>query len=440
MSCCSGQPCTNVMPTSDDGIVKAVTDTYGAHAKKAGNDPEYAKAVAAAFGYSAEELLSIPAESHMGLSCGNPTATASLKEGERVVDLGSGGGIDIFLAAPKVGPTGQAIGLDGSQDMIDLARRNAAKKNLKPPHVSFVLANLEKEFPIESNAIDCIISNCVINLLPDAGKRTVFNEIYRVLKPGGRVVIDDLVARKPLPEKLKQDLNAYISCISGSILEEEYKRNLLDSGFKDVLFVDKKSDLNAYWEGGKAGGCCAGDTSDSAPLVQKPDIASDINDWLGSYQIYAIKPKNEQGEVTIPPTALKRWWDAYPTVKSTPPSLTNDEVVDMIRNPGGEKDFVVIDVRRNDHAGGHVRGSEQWPAQTLYDDLPGLFNKHKDTKKVIFYCQSSNGRGPRSAGWYQDFLDGQGEEGSGSKAYVLQGGIKGWLEKFGGQEDLVDKD
>ncbi|EAU88648.2 arsenite S-adenosylmethyltransferase [Coprinopsis cinerea okayama7 len=431
MSCCSAKPATKPTATtiSDEEIVKVVTESYGARALTAGTDQEYAQSVASAFGYTAEELQAIPAEANMGLSCGNPTGIANLKEGERVLDLGSGGGIDIFLAAAKVGPTGQAIGLDGSTEMIALARRNAASKKLTPPRVAFVHANLEKELPIEDNSIDCVISNCVINLLPTAGKKHIFKEVSRVLKPGGRVVISDLVAKKPLPEKVKSDLVAYVNCIAGAVTEEEYRQHMADAGFKDILFVDKKSDLSIYFQDDRSGGCCTGveDKIDSN-RPQKPDI--DMDEWIASCEIYALKPKTD-AEVTIPETSLKRWWDAYPAVQSTPPSLTNDEVAALVRS--GDKDFVVVD-------GGHVRGSEQWPAQTFYDELPALHEKHKDTKKVIFYCQSSNGRGPRCAGWYQDYLNKQGVDGSTSQAYVLQGGIKGWLAKFQDQEDLVDRD
>ncbi|KAF6763818.1 arsenite S-adenosylmethyltransferase [Ephemerocybe angulata] len=416
MSCCNTKPST---ASPDFDAVKAVNETYSARALTAGQDTERSASIAQAFGYSPEELKAIPAEANMGLSCGNPTAVAKLKEGEAC-------GIDVFLIAAKVGPTGQAIGLDGT--MISLARKNAAKQGLKPPHVAFVQASLEKDLPIESNSIDCIISNCVINLLPPSGKANVFKEAYRVLKPGGRIVLDDIVAKKPLPDNVKSNLAGYVSCISGAVfLNTPHQYRHLTKLFADALFVDRKGDLNVYWQGDTAPStCCSGPTD----LNVRPDFPEnfDANEWAGAYQIYAIKPLGDE-PVEASPTTLLRWWDAYPTVKSSPQFLTADEVVDLVRNPELKDNdkLAVID-------GGH------WPAQTFYDDLPAFFEKHKNTEQVIFYCQSSNGRGPRSAGWYQDYLDSRAPDTHASKAYVLQGGIKGWKAKFTGDTDLLDFD
>ncbi|EDR01039.1 uncharacterized protein LACBIDRAFT_153702, partial [Laccaria bicolor S238N-H82] len=240
--------------------------------------------VAKAFGYTEKELSSIPPEANMGLSCGNPVATANIKEGEYVVDLGSGGGFDVFLAAAKVGPTGQVVGLDMSSEMIDLARRNAAKQNLKPPHVAFVQASLDKAaFPVEPGSIDCILSNCVVNLLQPAGKVNLLKEVYRVLRPGGRIVLDDILARDTLPDEIKQDLNAYVACISGAIQVHEYKQLFLESGFTDVLFVDTKSDLNVYFQSDSESKSCCSTTHPPKRL----DF--NVNKWAASYQIYAMK-------------------------------------------------------------------------------------------------------------------------------------------------------
>ncbi|KAH7887210.1 S-adenosyl-L-methionine-dependent methyltransferase [Phlebopus sp. FC_14] len=436
--------------STDQGIIHAVEDAYSSKARE-GADLTYAEKVAKAFGYTSGQLTSIPAESHLGLSCGNPVAAASIKEGETVLDLGSGGGVDVFLAASKTGPSGQVIGLDVSPDMISLARRNAARKNLKPPHVAFVQTSLTEDLPIESNSVDCVLSNCVINLLPPSGKVSLMKEVHRVLKPGGRVVLDDIIANKPFPETLRSNLAAYIGCISGSIQLDDYRSLMENAGFpsEHVLFVKNNSDLNVYTQTNPAG-CAAPSTQESnccAPRAPTGDTISDIgniNEWAASYQIYAIKMGGkDQAPVSVVghASALKDWWKAYPTSASASslPYLKCEQVADLIQNPNREeKDFVVVDVRRNDHAGGHVRGSVPWAAQTFFDDLPKFHEKYKDTKQVIFYCASSNGRGPRCAGWYQDYLNEQGMVGS--NAIVMEGGIKAWKDKFGDVWELTDRD
>ncbi|HLL74474.1 MAG TPA: arsenite methyltransferase [Pyrinomonadaceae bacterium] len=237
-------------------IIEAVRSRY-AETAKSGLSSEHAgvRAVAEAFGYTAEELQSIPAGANMGLSCGNPTATANLREGETVVDLGSGGGLDVFLAAAKVGPTGRAIGIDMTPEMIELARRNAERREGgAPANVEFHLATIDN-LPLPDASADCVISNCVINLAPD--KRAVFREIARVLKPGGRLAVSDIALKQPLPAEIASDVAAYVGCIAGAITIEDYRRWLAEAGFSEVAVVDSGADLNAYSQVEGQSGCCS---------------------------------------------------------------------------------------------------------------------------------------------------------------------------------------
>src|SRR5438309_1128120 len=181
------------MSETHEELIRA---SYGSVARAGlSSDQAGVRAVAEAFGYTPEELAAIPADANMGLSCGNPTAFARLRPGETVVDLGCGGGLDVLLASPKLGPTGKAIGIDMTPEMIERARRNAAKQGLT--NVEFHLATID-QLPLPGASVDCIVSNCVINLAPD--KRAVFAEMFRVLKPGGRVAVSDIALKKPLPD------------------------------------------------------------------------------------------------------------------------------------------------------------------------------------------------------------------------------------------------
>jgi len=180
--------------------------------------------------YSPEDLAGLPSSvTEVTLGCGNPTAIAGLKPGEVVLDLGSGGGIDLFLAAQKVGPTGKAIGLDMTQEMIDLAKKNARKVRVQ--NVEFHLGEME-DMPLEDESIDVIISNCVINLSPD--KDRVFAEAYRVLKPGGRMVISDLVAEGDLPPAVRRSMEAWVGCVAGALDKREYLEKIEAAGFIDL--------------------------------------------------------------------------------------------------------------------------------------------------------------------------------------------------------------
>lgn len=191
---------------------------------------------AESMGYSIEELTSIPAEAVMGLGCGNPTALAELQEGETVVDLGSGGGIDAFLAAQRVGERGRVIGVDMTPEMIERARENARRANYK--NVEFRLGEIEN-LPIEDDSVDVIISNCVINLSPD--KLATFQEAYRVLRPNGRILISDLVAEGELPEDVRRSFAAWAGCIAGALEKQEYLDTIKRVGFKGVKIVAEKS-------------------------------------------------------------------------------------------------------------------------------------------------------------------------------------------------------
>jgi len=206
-------------------------------------------AVAAAVGYDEAELAALPEGANMGLSCGNPTAIAELKPGEVVVDLGSGGGFDVFIAARKVGPAGKAIGVDMTADMLMKARKNAktfaGKSGLK--NVEFRLGEIE-HLPIADNSVDVIISNCVINLSPD--KPQVWREMARVLKPGGRVAISDLALRRPLPDAVKEMVEALIGCVAGAVLVDETEHMARDAGLVDIVLTSKNDyvDSMADWQ------------------------------------------------------------------------------------------------------------------------------------------------------------------------------------------------
>ena len=184
------------------------------------------KQAAAEIGYSINELEDIPVEAMLGLGCGNPIAFVGLKTGETVLDLGSGGGIDVFLAAKKVGANGKVIGVDMSEPMIK--RANDAAEEYDYKNVEFRLGDIE-ELPVENSTVDAIISNCVINL--STNKPKVFSEAYRVLKPGGRITVSDIVTEGRITDELKHDLDAWASCVSGAIPYEEYIKNIVDAGF-----------------------------------------------------------------------------------------------------------------------------------------------------------------------------------------------------------------
>ncbi|GIW88325.1 MAG: hypothetical protein KatS3mg108_2649 [Isosphaeraceae bacterium] len=290
-----------------EAITQVVRNRYGAVATRGlSSDHPGVRAVAEAFGYTPEELSSIPAEANLGLSCGNPTAFASLRPGEVVVDLGSGGGLDVLLAARKVGPQGRAIGIDMTAEMIDLARRNAARANL--PNVAFHQGTIDA-LPLPDASVDCVISNCVINLAPD--KSAVFREIARILKPGGRLAISDIALKQPLPPEIGSDLMAYVGCIAGAIPIDDYVTGLHAAGFAHVQVVDTGRDLNAYAKVENQAGCCApaapSAASSALPIAGSCSATAsnddslharlldllaryNVNDYAASVQVLAVKP------------------------------------------------------------------------------------------------------------------------------------------------------
>jgi 2-polyprenyl-3-methyl-5-hydroxy-6-metoxy-1,4-benzoquinol methylase len=276
-----------------ESIVDKVRERYGAVAAGTlSGDHAGVQAVARAFGYSAEELAALPAEANMGLSCGNPTAFASLRPGEVVVDLGCGGGLDVLLAAAKVGPTGRVVGIDMTPEMLERARANAAK--LGTTNVEFHRATIDK-LPLADDSVDCVISNCVLNLAPD--KPAVFREMARVLKPGGRVAVSDIALKKELPPEIGGNLLAYIGCVAGAISFQEYQNGLRAAGFGSVTLVDTGKDLNAYTQVSETSGCgcatsCGGGASEGTKL--HADLADvmrryNVNDYAASVRVFAVK-------------------------------------------------------------------------------------------------------------------------------------------------------
>ncbi len=188
--------------------------------------------VLTAIGYTPEQAAAIPEGANLGLGCGNPLAHANVKPGETVLDLGSGAGIDAFLAAREVGPRGRVIGVDMTPAMLDRARKNAAEGGYTT--VEFRLGEIE-HLPVADGAVDLIISNCVVNLSPQ--KDQVFREAYRALKPGGRMLLSDLVLEAPLPKEIKESIEAYVGCIAGASMKEDYLRLIREAGFENVEIV-----------------------------------------------------------------------------------------------------------------------------------------------------------------------------------------------------------
>jgi SAM-dependent methyltransferase len=267
-------------PVNEEAVRKAVRERYGALALTpsscCGSKPEtmcncgdiYPKA----------EIVSLPSEAvAVSAGCGNPTAIASLKPGMTVVDLGSGGGIDCFLSARKVGAKGKVYGIDATPEMIHRARKTARENGYD--NVEFRLGEIE-HMPLEAGVADVVISNCVINLSPN--KQQVFDEAFRVLKPGGRLAVSDIVLLKDLPENIRKDMRAWSECVSGAVSEKEYTGAMSKAGFERIKVEERviytHEQLSDYLK----------DTDLSEPSK----IAKiDLSDLVASYKISALKPK-----------------------------------------------------------------------------------------------------------------------------------------------------
>jgi arsenite methyltransferase len=234
----------------DDEIRRSVRENYAKRATSCQSGcsgaccSESAPPVSKVIGYSDAELRSIPQGADLGLGCGHPTALASLAKGEVVLDLGSGAGIDCFLAADKVGETGRAIGVDMTPEMIERARENARKEDVA--NVEFRLGEIE-HLPIADASVDVVISNCVINLSPD--KPQVFREAFRALKPGGRMMVSDIVLRGELPQKVLESMEQYVGCVAGASQIDDYLGAIRDAGFRDVTIVKDTSAESAFSRG-----------------------------------------------------------------------------------------------------------------------------------------------------------------------------------------------
>ncbi|MCJ7655889.1 MAG: arsenite methyltransferase [Dehalococcoidia bacterium] len=231
-------------------------------------------------GYTDGDIQSVPEGANLGLGCGNPVALASLKEGEFVLDLGSGAGFDCFLAANRVGKGGKVIGVDMTPEMVEKARENAHKDDYK--NVEFRLGEIEN-LPVADNHVDVVISNCVINLSPD--KERVFQEAFRVLKPGGRLMVSDMVLVRELPDSIKNSVAAYIGCLAGAIMQDEYVEAIKAAGFKQVRIIDETS--------------LATDYAPEDPIVQalvndsgitQADLKK-LGSSITSLKVHAVKPK-----------------------------------------------------------------------------------------------------------------------------------------------------
>ena len=281
----------NTIQIDPENIRQTVREGYGQIAKQdacgcgagvscCGSSPSDSEKLAQHIGYSAEELAALPEGANMGLSCGNPNALAALQPGETVLDLGSGGGFDLFIAGRKVGASGLAIGVDMTAEMLAKARKNTGiyRERSGLNNVEFRLGEIE-HLPVADDSVDAIISNCVINLSPD--KPQVWREISRVLKPGGRVAVSDLALLKPLPPAVMEMVEALVGCVAGAVLVSETERMAKEAGLTDIVLTPKSDYIDGMvdWQD---------------PLYQKiiahlPSGAKP-SDYITSLEVTARKP------------------------------------------------------------------------------------------------------------------------------------------------------
>lgn len=272
----------------ESDVKKIVRAGYAEIAKKGGSccscgpsccdSTDIAGEVSKHVGYSEKDLQAVPEGANLGLGCGNPIAHASLKEGETVLDLGSGAGFDCFLAAQKVGKNGRVIGVDMTPEMLERARENARKGDYA--NVEFRIGEIEN-LPVADNTVDVVISNCVINLSPD--KQRVFNDVCRVLKPGGKLMVSDIVLLRPLPAAILNSVAAYVGCVAGAALKTDYLEAIEAAGFQDIAVIDESSfPLD----------CIFNDPSAQAiirDLNASPEMMTDMAGSIVSVKISAVK-------------------------------------------------------------------------------------------------------------------------------------------------------
>lgn len=274
----------------EEEIKKVVRESYGQIAKKGSSccsvsssccgEPNIITEISKRIGYTDKDLQAVPEGANLGLGCGNPVALASLREGEVVLDLGAGAGFDCFLAANRVGEKGRVIGVDMTPEMLEKARENARRGGYK--NTEFRLGEIEN-LPVADNHVDVVISNCVINLSPN--KRRVFQEAFRVLKPGGRLLVSDIVLLNELPPEIKNSVAAYVSCVAGASTKEEYLNAIQEAGFQEIKVLAETSFPMAWME--------------DDPLIKKvsekleltPEKTKELSQGIVSVKVSARKPR-----------------------------------------------------------------------------------------------------------------------------------------------------